>query len=432
MNPEEKKIELTKAVEEIAGKLGKKLGENEKLVRMFENCFVSTAKTTTEFLENGEAYIYTGDIHAMWLRDSSAQVVHYLPFMGEYPILKELVKGLILRQMRYICIDGYANAFNEEENGNCWEKDITDSNDWEWERKYEIDSLCYPVWLLHHYLEKTGDKTILTPAVKKAFEEILTLWKREQHHEEESSYTFQRVNCPPTDTLTRDGKGAVVAYTGMTWSGFRPSDDACVYGYLIPANMFAAVALEYMESIADDGFGDKDMAAEAAALQEEIRKGIEAHGIVEHPKYGRIYAYETDGMGNHVLMDDANVPSLLSLPWLGFCDKADPLYKNTRAFLLSKDNPFYFEGSMAKGIGSPHTPDGYIWHIALTMQGLTSDSRKEQEELLECLVATDGGKEVMHEGFDVNDAGKYTRDWFAWANSLFALYVMEYYGENLK
>lgn len=422
MNVREKQQALIAAVEEIAKKEGA-YWDDEHMRRTFENCYVSTAKTTTKFLENGEAYVFTGDIAAMWLRDSSAQVVHYLPFLKEYPILKDMVKGLIARQAKYIHIDPYANAFNEEANGNCWEKDITEYNPWNWERKYEIDSLCYPVWLMEQYVKNTGESDIFTPEVKTAFRDILDVWKREQHHEE-SAYSFIRVNCPPSDTLSCEGKGEPVGYTGMTWSGFRPSDDACKYGYLIPSNMFASVALGYMEKFLREQYQDEKMAEEAAELKTQIEEGIQKYGVVEDEVYGKMYAYETDGLGNYNLMDDANVPSLLSLPWLAYCDKGDPIYKNTRAYVLSKKNPYYYEGSFAKGIGSPHTPDQYIWHIALTMQGLTSDDSQEREELLKTLLATDAGCEVMHEGFHCEKPEAFTREWFAWANSLFALFAL--------
>lgn len=422
MNVQEKQQALIAAVEEIAKKEGA-YWDDEHMRRTFENCYVSTAKTTTKFLENGEAYVFTGDIAAMWLRDSSAQVVHYLPFLKEYPILKDMVKGLIARQAKYIHIDPYANAFNEEANGNCWEKDITEYNPWNWERKYEIDSLCYPVWLMEQYVKNTGESDIFTQEVKTAFRDILDVWKREQHHEE-SAYSFIRVNCPPSDTLSCEGKGEPVGYTGMTWSGFRPSDDACKYGYLIPSNMFASVALGYMEKFLREQYQDEKMAEEAAELKTQIEEGIQKYGVVEDEVYGKMYAYETDGLGNYNLMDDANVPSLLSLPWLAYCDKDDPIYKNTRAYVLSKKNPYYYEGSCAKGIGSPHTPDQYIWHIALTMQGLTSDDSQEREELLKTLLATDAGCEVMHEGFHCEKPEAFTREWFAWANSLFALFAL--------
>lgn len=402
--------------------------QQEIFEEMFQKCFVSTADTTTKLLENGETYVFTGDIEAMWLRDSSAQVVHYLPFAKEFLQIRHMIAGLIQRQMRYITIDPYANAFNEEENGHCWEKDDTESNDWEWERKYEVDSLCYPLWLLNSYYEATGDETVFSPEVKKAFRRILDTWKTEQHHDNESSYYFRRINCPPTDTLSNDGKGEPTAYTGMTWSGFRPSDDACRYGYLVPSNMFASVVLGYLAEYAADKFHDEEMAQDALTLKKEIEMGIDSYAVRNLEGIGETYVYETDGYGNDVWMDDANVPNLLSMPWLGWCDASDERYQNTRKWVLSSKNPFYYEGSAAKGVGSPHTPSGYIWHIALAMQGLTSNDEGEKTGLMQTLLATDAGTRLMHEGFNSNDPTAFTREWFAWANSLFALYAMEYCG----
>ena len=428
-------------IKEEIGALAKKLVANGKEVlaqkgfskeqqdifeEMFQKCFVSTADTTTKLLPNEETYVFTGDIEAMWLRDSSAQVVHYLPFAKTVPQIGRMIYGLIKRQMRYIGIDPYANAFNEEANGHCWEKDDTDSNDWEWERKYEIDSLCYPLWLLHAYYEKTQDARVFSAETKTAFRRILDTWKTEQRHDVDSSYYFRRVNCPPTDTLSNNGNGEPTAYTGMTWSGFRPSDDACRYGYLVPSNMFASVVLGYLAEYASSQYKDDAMAKEALDLKNQIEDGIEAYAVRNVDGIGETYVYETDGYGHDVWMDDANVPNLLSMPWLGWCSPDDERYQNTRKWVLSSKNPFYYEGTAAKGIGSPHTPAGYIWHIALAMQGLTSADENEKTQLMKTLLTTDAGKRLMHEGFDSNDPEKFTRDWFAWANSLFALYAMEY------
>lgn len=419
----ELEVVLKQEVERIAKEKAAGIAD-EKLARMFERCFVSTAATTTQFLENGEAYVFTGDIEAMWLRDSSAQVVHYLPFLKESEILSKLVRGLIARQMYYICLDPYANAFNQEPNGNCWEKDETEMSPWIWERKYEVDSLCYPVWLITRYVRQTGDETVFTGRVKEAFETIINVWEREQCHRERSPYRFERKGGPASDTLQEAGLGTDCSYTGMTWSGFRPSDDACEYGYLVPANFFAAGVLQDMERFLREIYREEGLAERAKALAGQILDGIRKFGIVEHETYGKIYAYETDGMGRYNLMDDANVPSLLSLPWLEAPGVDEEIYKNTRAFVLSGDNPYFFAGKAAKGIGSPHTPHGYIWHIALTMQGLTSKDEEERQELLTLLCNTDAGTELMHEGFDADEPKHFTREWFAWANSLFALYVL--------
>ena len=252
---------------------------------------------------------------------------------------------------------------------------------------------------------------------------IIALWRTEQRHAEQSPYRFARTDCPPSDTLRNNRMGMPVNYTGMTWSGFRPSDDACTFGYLIPSNMFAVVALRYIEEIAREIWDDSECAKLAAELREEIDFGIQTYGTFVHPKYGRIYAYETDGFGNHNLMDDANVPSLLSIPYLGYTTSDDPIYQNTRRFVLSVDNPYYYEGKYAQGIGSPHTPKGYIWPISLAMQALTSNDKAEVQEILTTLMQTDANTGYMHEGFDKDCPENFTRSWFAWANSLFGEWI---------
>jgi uncharacterized protein len=297
-----------------------------------------------------------------------------------------------------------------------------------WERKYEVDSLCYPLQLAYLLWRTTGATAHLDETFHRAAQTIVELWRREQRHTTDSPYRFERPNAIASDTLSHGGRGAPVAETGMTWSGFRPSDDACAYGYLVPSNMFAVVALGYLEAIVAQVFGDAALVEQAQQLRAPIDTGIQAHALYQHPRYGTIYAYETDGMGNYNLMDDANIPSLLSLPYLGYCAKDDPIYLNTRRFVLSADNPYFCRGTAAEGVGSPHTPAGYIWHLALIMQALTATDRREQEHILGLLERTDADTDLMHEGFDADDPRRFTRPWFAWANSLFSELVLEYCG----
>lgn len=395
------------------------LKHHPKAVDVFEHCFLNTLETTTRWMEDGTAFVFTGDIPAMWLRDSSAQVRHYLPYVGQDETLRRLIEGLIRRQVHYILIDPYANAFNQEPNGRGHGDDQTERNPWVWERKYEIDSLCYPMQLAYLYWRQTGSIEVFDGDFLLAMRSIGGLWRTEQRHAEQSPYRFARTDCPESDTLRNNRLGMPVNYTGMTWSGFRPSDDACQFHYLIPANMFAVVVLGYMADIARDVYEDRELEASATALRREIDYGIRTYGTVEHSRFGRIYAYETDGFGNYNLMDDANVPSLLSIPYFGFCPADDPVYQNTRRFLLSEGNPHYYQGSQARGIGSAHTPARHIWPIGLTMQALTSNDAQEVDGLLDMLLRTDGGTGFMHESFHCDDPAVYTRAWFGWANSLF-------------
>ncbi len=390
----------------------------EPLAPLAGQCFLNTMETTVKQLEDGTYFVITGDIPAMWLRDSAAQVRPYVKFAKEDELLQEILEGVIAKQAKLVCIDPYANAFNESANG-AGHQDDTVLNDHVWERKYEVDSLCAPLYLGYYYWKTTGISRIFTQDYRDMIEAIVATFRTEQDHGK-SPYSFKRYGCVKTDTLPNDGKGTSVKVTGMTWSGFRPSDDCCDYGYLIPANMMAVKALQFAEEICRECYQDGQLADRCSALAGEIEEGIQAYGVVDHPKYGRIYAYETDGFGNYNLMDDANSPSLLSMPYLGYCDKEDPLYQNTRRFILSKDNPYYFEGSQAKGVGSPHTPEGYVWHIGITMQALTSNDHEEVQECLDMLARTHAGTNYMHESFDPSAPEEYSRPWFAWANTLFA------------
>lgn len=422
-----KTSEIKALIRKIGADLSNKI-DDIKLKNIFYNCFINTMETTVEYNEeNMDTFIITGDIPAMWLRDSTSQIEHYLPFINEHEDLKKLFVGLINRQVFCILHEPYANAFNKTANGQKWDNDITKDSPWVWERKYEIDSLCFPVRLIYKYLKKSNDSSFFNNEIRKVFYKIIDLWKIEQNHFESSDYSFQRLNCSPTDTLTNKGLGDPVSYTGMTWSGFRPSDDACKYNYLIPSNMFATVVLGYISEIAEVVFKDNELKNISNELRCEIEKGINKYGIIYTEEFGDIYAYEVDGLGNYNLMDDANVPSLLSIPYIEYKDIDDEIYQNTRKFILSKNNPYYYEGSVAKGIGSPHTPPEYIWHISLSMQGLTTKNEKEILDLINTLINSDGNTGYMHEGFHCDDSNKFTREWFAWSNSLFADFIFKKY-----
>lgn len=393
---------------------------------MFLNCFFSSLDTAAEWKSDGSVFMLTGDIPAMWLRDSAVQVTGYLPYAAADDDVRALIRGVLARQFFYINIDPYANAFNEEANGRGHKDDVTDfDSPWVWERKFEIDSLCYPLWLAQQYVEQTGDYTVYDATFQAAYGRILDTFETEQDHFGRSSYRHSRPKYPQFPTLQNEGRGAPVGYTGMIWSGYRPSDDVCEYGYLIPSNMFACTVLEWLLGHAEKTGISEEACLRTRKLCREIEQGIAQYAVYEHPKYGKIYAYEVDGLGNRLLCDDANVPNLLGLPYIGYCAKNDPIYRNTRAFVLSGDDPYFFSGAAARGLGSPHTPDRYIWHIGIIMQLLTSACAEERAECFRYLLTTDAGCGCMHEGFDCDDPAKFTRPWFCWANTLFARAVTE-------
>lgn len=407
--------------------------EETRLAEIFETCYTNTLNTTVKEMEDGSTYVITGDIPAMWLRDSTAQLRPYLIPAKKDPALAEVIAGLVRRQFVCILRQPYANAFNETANGACWEKDFEDQDPMVWEQKFEIDSLCYPIQLAYLLWKNTGCTSQFNEEFREGAKKILEVFKTEQYHEEKSKYRFVREGSFFTDTLSREGKGSLTKPgIGLIWSGFRPSDDACTYGYLIPSNMFAVVVLGYLREIARKIYGDMMLAEEADKLREQVYEAIEKYAVVKTEEFGDIYAYELDGYGQFNLMDDANVPSLLSMKYLGYQSSREDVAENTRRFLLSEANPFYYKGSAAAGIGSPHTPSGYIWHIAMAMEGLTSSSREEKLAVLRKMAETEGGKGMMHEGFHCDEPSRYTREWFSWANAMYAELLLSVMGYEIE
>lgn len=420
---ERRGVATYQAIEDLIGRVDRRIGAQRQLFATFSQCLTNTLRTCTELLPDGTTFVTSGDIPAMWLRDSAARVAPYSPFARHDPALRRLIGGLIRRHALCITADPYANAFSLGSHGPA--QDLPAPDPGVWERKFELDSLCYAVTLCAGYWQATGDRTPFDATTLRMLRTIVTIMEVEQDHTRRSTYRFQRLHPhTPADTLPDAGRGSPVAPTGMVWSGFRPSDDACRFGYLIPANMFAVVALDRLIDLARQVYNDGALAGRAATLRQRIDRGIQTYGVVEHPRLGRIYAYETDGLGHHLLMDDANVPSLLSIPYLGYRPANDPVYRNTRRFILSSANPYHFSGAYASGIGSPHTPQGYVWHLALIVLGLTATDPAEQLAVLRTLLATTAGTNYMHESFDPDDPVRFTRPWFGWANSLFAEFVL--------
>lgn len=421
-NRPEKRRFNSKAVELRIAEVARQL-TNPKLKWMFVNCFPNTLDTTTDYEEdadgNPDTYIYTGDIHAMWLRDSGAQVYPYLPLAGKEAKLQKMIKGVILRQFKCINCDPYANAFNKEPQPNgIWMKD-TGMHPELHERKYEIDSHCYPIRLAYGYWKQTGDSSVFGDDWLTAIGNVLKVWREQQRKNGLGSYRFLRTTNWATDCLPLGGYGAPVKPCGLIASGFRPSDDATIFPFLIPSNFMAATSLEKAAEILTSVNHNSKLAADCAALAAEVRAALKEHAVYDHPKYGKIYAYEVDGFGNHLLMDDANVPSLLAMPYMGDVAVDDPVYQNTRRFVWSEDNPYFFSGKAGEGIGGPHIGYDHIWPMSIIMKAFTSQDDNEIRQCLLQLVDTDGGKGFIHESFHKDDATRFTRPWFAWANTLF-------------
>lgn len=410
---------------------------NRKLAWMFENCFPNTLDTTVRYRKDDsgrdDTVVYTGDIHAMWLRDSGAQVWPYIQLANKDEHLRGMLAGVIRRQMKCIELDPYANAFLDPYDPNPdhqWMKDKTKMRPELHERKWEIDSLCYPLRLAYEYWKVTGDTSVFDEHWLSAMKNILRTFREQQRKEGVGPYTFQRNTTRQLDTVCNDGKGNPVNPVGLIASVFRPSDDATTFLFLVPSNFMAVTSLRKASEILTKVNKEKKLAAECTALADEVETALQKYATYDHPDFGRIYAFEVDGYGNRFLMDDANVPSLLAMPYLGDVDVKDPIYRKTRRFVWSESNPYFFRGSAGEGIGGPHIGYDMIWPMSIMMKAFTSTDDAEIKRCIEMLLTTDAGTGFMHESFHKNDPAKFTRSWFAWQNTLFGELILKLVNEG--
>lgn len=420
------------AVESAINSVSESIAD-EELRWLFGNCYPNTLDTTVETgTRSGkpDTFVITGDIHAMWLRDSSAQVWPYVPLAKDDKQLQWLIAGVIHRQSYCILIDPYANAFNKNREGSYWEKDLTEMKKELHERKWEVDSLCYPIRLAYGYWKTTGDASVFDAEWKRAMQLVLKTFREQQRLNGLGPYKFQRETHVAYDTVPYGGYGNPTKKIGLIHSMFRPSDDACIFPFLIPSNYFAVVSLRQVSEIASSAMIDTTLARQSKELADEIDLLLRRYAIHEHPVYGKVYAYEIDGYGNAFFMDDANVPSLLSMPYLQACDVHDAVYQNTRRYLLSEDNPCFYKGSAAEGIGGPHVGENMIWPLGITMRALTSTDESEMRSCLKMLKTTHAGTGFMHESFHKDDPGHFTRKWFAWTNTLFGELIVKIHSER--
>ena len=426
--PLSERLFTSEAVEAKIREVQQLLSGNPRLAWMFANCYPNTLESTVHYrVIDGEddTFVYTGDIPAMWLRDSGAQVWPYVQLAAKDEKLRKMLRGVILRQLKCINIDRYANAFNDGPTGAGWQSDATDMQKDVFERKYEIDSLCYPVRLAYWYWLVTGDVSIFGDVWLQAVENILKTFKEQQRKDGLGPYHFYRVTDRTYDTVGWGGYGAPVKPVGLIASVFRPSDDRTSLPFLVPSNFMAVSSLKKMAEILTKVNAQKAKAAECTDLAAEVEGALKQYAVVDHPKYGKIYAFEVDGFGNRLLMDDANVPSLLGMGYLGDVDLNDPIYQNTRRFVWSEDNPWFFRGKAAEGIGGPHIGYHMVWPMSIMMRCFTSQDDDEIRWCMRTLLNTDAGTGFIHESFHKDDAMNYTRPWFAWQNTLFGELVLK-------
>lgn len=433
--PVDQRLFKSKAVESEIVRI-KKMIKNPKLAWMFENCFPNTLDTTVRYRKtNGkdDTVVYTGDIHAMWLRDSGAQVWPYVQLANSDPELKAMLAGVIRRQFKCIIIDPYANAFLDPHDPNPdhqWMSDMTDMKLELHERKWEIDSLCYPIRLAYHYWKTTGDASIFDKEWLQAIQLVLQTFHEQQRKNGNGPYKFQRKTERQLDTMNNDGWGNPVNPVGLIASAFRPSDDATTFQFLVPSNFFAVTSLRKAAEILATVNEKPELAEKCRNLAQEVETALKKYAIFNHPKYGQIYAFEVDGFGNQYFMDDANVPSLLAMPYLGDVDANDPIYQNTRKYVWSKDNPYFFKGTAGEGIGGPHIGYDMIWPMSIMMKAFTSRDEKEIQTCIKMLMDTDAGTGFMHESFNKDNPEKFTRAWFAWQNTLFGELILKQVNEG--
>lgn len=433
-----KRTFVSTAVDQTIAEVKAQIRDPE-LAWMFENCYPNTLDTTVDYeVIDGkpDTFVITGDIDAMWLRDSTCQVWPYMPLIKKDKKLALMIQGLINRQAKCVNLDPYANAFY---------KDMTKASEWEsdrpapqagvHERKWEIDSLCYVVRLAYEYYRLTNDASVFDTDWDRAMRRIVATFKTEQRKDGKTPYRFERVTSRMTDAPVFQGTGRPIRPVGMICSMFRPSDDATVMPFLVPSNLFAVQVLRQLAELYTSALNDATFARQCKAMADEVEEAVMKWGTAKHLNYGRIYAYEADGFGNRLFIDDANVPSLISLSYLGYHKPKDKMYRRTRKYLLSDDNPWYLRGKAAEGYGSPHTGKNGIWPMGIILRALTSDDPKEISSCLTMLRATHAGTGFMHESFNKDNPADFSRSWFAWANTLFGELVVNVhrqYPEILK
>lgn len=298
------------------------------------------------------------------------------------------------------------------------------------ERKYELDSLCYPIRLAYGYWKKTNDASPFDAQWKKAIETILRVCKEQQRKHGNGPYSFRRTSEWAIDAVPMGGVGYKVNPVGLICSTFRPSDDATIFPFLVPSNFFAVASLRQASEMVQKITKDNVLADELLALSKEVYNALQTYAVVNHPKFGKIYAFEIDGFGSAYLSDDANVPNLLALPYLGGVDSDDAIYANTRRFVWSEYNPYFFKGSYFEGIGGHHIGTDMIWPMSLIMKALTAQNDEELQQCIRMLQKTHAGTGFMHESFHKDDPKKFTRSWFAWANTLFGELLWKTFNEK--
>lgn len=516
------------AVEEYIERMGTVIKDPD-LYRLFQNSYPNTLDTMVKWHgyaqdENGTetdqelSYIITGDIDAMWLRDSASQLHSYARFLTPHSpeghddmgSLNSLWRGLINSHARYVLISPYCHAFQPPP-----ESGIPPSHNGAYQHnkprpaydpskvfdcKWELDSLASFLQASVAYYERTHDLGFFArhdwvPAVRAAVDAAAAMRLGTydgQGRVQPSAWTFTGWTDRGSETLTNDGLGNPVRANGMVRSAFRPSDDATIFQLLVPANMMWAKYLEeasvIMEELGEGAVHAIDPAKRSAAagLATEmrdfaagVRRGIDRDAVVVSPHapgLGEVFAYECDGFGGVNLMDDANVPSLLSMPLFGYAESRfgppppgeeggmvagrdyAQVYRNTRRFILSGANPYFAQGPVISAVGGPHLGPGKAWPMAALVAAMTAfdeetglvggrggggaggdgggggggDVQEVVAEQLRMVLDSTSGMGVVHESVNSWNEAAFTRPWFGWANGLLGELIMRIEGWEKK
>ncbi|KAJ2781179.1 hypothetical protein H4R18_003049 [Coemansia javaensis] len=437
---------VERVIAEVSGRI-----RDPDVRQLFGNTMANTLDTAIAWHDNASAvpytFVITGDINAQWTRDSANQLLPLVPYVGRDAGLQRLVAGLVNMQAEQIAEYPFANAYKPParsglaagENGWARKDTVRPPADARlvFEAKFEIDSLAAFFKLSAAYWRQAGTAGEAAPLVdtrvwgRAAMRALDVLEQLQQPTYAggrlgNATVSFLREATRPTESSFGGGRGNPVRRTGMVRTLFRPSDDSATFPFFVPGNAMLAVELERVAPLMEALGGELAAAgaARARALARDIRAGIYAHAVAEHPRHGRVFAFEVDGYGGRVLMDDANVPSLLALPYLGFVDQADDVYQNTRRMVLSEDNPWYFSGPHAEGVGSPHTGFLSVWPMAVAVRALTSSDRQEIQDAIRMLARTTAGLGLAHESVSASQPAVYTRPWFAWCNGVVGELIM--------
>lgn len=429
------------------------------LFRLFENAFPNTLDTAIKWkgyaannTDEELTFIITGDINAMWLRDSSNQMQSYLPLLNNSAAnnsIASLYRGVINLQARYLLTSPFCNSFQPPVESGIPPADNSAASDdvvvppynnaSVFECKYELDSLAAFLEISTNYYAGTNDLAFFSKyqwvqaveAVLSVARAMMTSTYAANGSVNTSPYSFTRMTDRASETLENDGIGnPVQSGTGLVRSAFRPSDDATIFQFLIPANMMFSRYLNSSAQIMNAIPGQTDLANEMSALASSLHSSISDHGITSNSRYGNIYAYEVDGYGSQNLMDDANIPSLLSAPFLGYLDEEDEVYQNTRKFILSASNPYYMQGPVINSVGGPHDGPGYAWPMASIVRIFTTDNDTEITNALQEILSSTDRLGLIHESINTRNQSDWTRQWFSWANGLFGQMVLDL--ENRK